>query len=123
MDYQNEQSNVFNGALATLERIDFVLRQLLLDKKNGDILAIKNDLENLMDCAYPFMKQEEKLTAKTHLTLIDMGLSIDPLSGSMKAKTILYIEMRLFYWFLIEILHAKGLLMARGEDPSTAILR
>ena len=119
-DKERSSINVFNMSLATLERIDILLRKLTEQMITGNTLLIQRYIIALYKELFPFLKPEEKKESRKKFN--DILLSITILDGSKYSiKNGTNNAILEFDFYIREQLYKKGLLMAKGDDPSIAL--
>ena len=110
----------FNMSLATLERINDILKNLHEYNNMGHIQLIQRSLYSLFKEIYPFLNNSERHKASEFWNNISNGFFYDEnnlLSIDMKVP----ILMNEFEFWLRDKLNEKGLLMSKGDDPFKAI--
>ena len=120
MDKEKESSVSFNMSLATLARIDTILIDLN-DSQTKPIFLIPR-LEQLYKELYPFLNNAERKEGFEFLRKIDQSIvNIDTTRKKIQYKNTLFDVKDMFEYWLRDHLHKKGLLMAKSDDPATAI--
>jgi hypothetical protein len=124
MEELNGSTNIFNMSLATLQRIDNILKSLNLYYSSGMYTQIQNTLFCLYKELYPFLNKKEKEEA--------LGLWNEvykrKMYKNMEDKKVYYSKdlfdyMNNFEFWIRDKLNQKGLLMAKTEQPELALGR
>ena len=114
------QGAIFNGSIATLQRIDTILKKLHESFTMTQVFWVKQNLSCLYKEVYPFLNQDERLKGKELWDIIDKGVKINP-SGTTCDCRLSWSSFNDFDFWLRDQLNNHGLLMAKGEDPAFAL--
>jgi len=116
-----ETTQKFNMSLATLMRIDEILKDLREDNNNGNVQLLQKNLNCLYKEIYPFLNKEERAECEmTMLSINENGCSITINDGITYSEDLPKL-LNDFEFYLRDKLHVKGLLMAKGEDSRFVI--
>lgn len=119
-DQEKSEATVFNMSLATLERIDKLLKALEEHMIMGRVLFIQRNIMALYKELYPFLKQEEKEYSMKEFEDIRVAVTCHGTTYSINDSQI-KVKMNNFDFWIRDKLLQKGLLMAQGENPETAL--
>jgi len=114
-----EQFSNFNMSIATLQRIDILLKGLNNTKMIGDILLFQRGLLVLYDELIPFLNDKERVEGKSYLEKLYIAVYLEK-------EKVLYDIDAIFLMFQFnqwqrDKLHDKHLLMSKGEDPGDSL--
>ncbi len=112
-----DRATAFNMGLATLERINNLLRGLANYNIINDVSGIKNTILELYKETSVYLNKEQKKEGNEFWDTIEeyKVKSIDSTSISYNPELLGHLHD--FDFWLREILHKKGILMPKGEDP------
>lgn len=114
---EEQLNNMWNMSLATLQRIDNLLRSLTNYYITGQLILIQISLKCLYKEVYPFLDAKERIEGNNMLKEIDTkGFQKFKGQESFSYNADLFIIMHSFEFWIRNKLHEKGLLMAKGED-------
>lgn len=105
----SEEGQPFNMGIATLMRIDNCLKMLSAFQKVRHRKAVVRHLRELYKELYPFIKQEARALGSEYLIRINVSAGWEDLDN--------------FDFWLRDELYKHGLLMAKGSDPTLAVMR
>jgi len=118
-----DKTTAFNMGLATLERINNLIISLSSYHIENNVPGMRNTILELYKESHVYMNQKQKDEAEAIWSNIDNYNieSVDSTSIKYDPKILEYINY--FDFWLREILHKKGILMPKGEDPHTAMTK
>jgi len=89
----------------------------------GSISGMRNTILEIYKEAYVYMKQEEKDESEDRWLEIE-GYKINTVdSTSVQFSPDLILLINDFDFWLRELLHKKGILMPKGDDPSSVMIK
>lgn len=113
-------------SLATLERIDILLKRLSTYTIAHRIAVVKPTIYELYKELYPFISDKERKEAQQKYVQKIKEMPIKKTSSydnSYTYPTDLLMLMEEFDFWIRDKLHEKGLLMAKSDDPTLALGR
>lgn len=119
-DKEKESSSVFNMGIATLERIDILLRKLSENYIIGNILLIQRIILILYKELYPFLNQTEKKESRLKYDKILNGVNVIDGIKYNKEQDIEKEILEFDFWIREKLL-ARGLLMSQADNPELAL--
>lgn len=116
VEYTSEQVATFNMALATLERIDLLLRNITHYNVIGNIHLVKKCTYEVYKELYPFLKEAEVKKATEYFKRVEKHkieyLTATRLNYPIELGTDLY---DFDLWIRLQLKN-KGLLMAQSDN-------
>lgn len=119
-DVETQSTTQFNMSLATLMRIDSLLTFINKAKVVGtDALRLRCAIEGLYLELYPFLNEQEREEGEKMLREIVANVRVN--------ENVIEYNTKLFGWiyefekWMRNKLNEKGLLMAKKDDPNSAL--
>ena len=123
-NYNSEdRTPAFNMGLATLEWINNLLTSLASHNVEGNIIGMRNTILEVYKEANVYMKDPEKKDAEERWLEIEAQKINNVDSSSIKYSADLLLLINDFDFWLRNLLHKKGILMPKGDDPRTVMTR
>ncbi len=120
-DRETSSTSTFSMSLATLERIDSLLIDLHSYWQQGDVLLIQRVIFSVYKELYPFLNIKERKEGDKFTDNIRESLGFDIGSQSFTYSVGITKTLNDFDFWLRDMLHKKGLLMAKPDNPEFAI--
>lgn len=118
-DMEQHSSTPFNMALATLQRIDLLLRTI---QEAPNVIVELHALTSLYKETHPFLNDYEKKEGTGMLNGLHSSIRADGyVAGQYNMSVKLPVKMYNFEIWMREKLYQYGLLMNKGDDPNSAL--
>lgn len=111
---------VFNGSMATLERIDSLLMFLHASNINGTHIQTIKYLDSLYKEAYPLLKKDEKEEGDILRQNLYNSITTNS-DGNLQIKESGFIHIHKFDFWIRNKLNQYGLLMKKGDYAGHSI--
>jgi len=118
-DKEKESHAQFNMSLATLIRIDALLKAA---ESGTGILVERHAILHIFKELYPFLKEDERDEGQKMYDIVMNGFPTDKYDNTKFMIT--YegaVNLEKFDFWLRDKLNEKGLLMAKSDDPGSAL--
>ena len=117
-----EQNTVFNMAIATLQRIDDLLKTLSTFHMTNNIIGSRSTILELYKEVYIFMNDEHREdAAKMWRYIYHAEIKVKD-ANTISYNPVILDRIHEFDFWLRDVMQSKGLLMAKGDDPTKAMI-
>lgn len=116
-----QEATVFNMGIATLMRMNETLIKLNMYNEEGNPLKIERMLKVLYKEVKPFLTKEEVVSIHSQMVAMTLSINVNEKGEPVCSHDINELFDSIEEWLRDRMLD-KGLLMAKGDDPSRAIL-
>ena len=121
--FPEDKTVAFNMGLATLERINNLIVSLASYNIEQNIPGMRSTIHELYKESYVYMKKDQKTEAEGRWIEIEKYKIETVDSSSVKYNPDMILLINDFDFWLREVLHKKGILMPKGDDPHTAMTK
>ena len=111
----NYVAQQFNMSLATLERIDSLIKELHENWVDGNVLAIQRILFSVYKELYPFLTEKEREIGNEFFEEIKHEINFDDNTGQFSYTAGITVNLHDFDFWIRDQLHKKNLLFGKGE--------
>ena len=115
-DRETSSFQTFSMSIATLERINELLKELHNTWIDGDILKIQRLLFSLYKELYPFLDKKERIWGDKKTEIIWESLTFDEESQNFSYSDGLSRDLNQLDFWLRDKLHEKGLLISNSAQ-------